>query len=372
MAKNGTGVLGSRKTTLSRVGPIVPTVSPVLPFRVGFFLTPNFTMMAFTSAIEPLRLANQVTERKLYHWQLYSADGQPVRASNGVEIRVDEPYGQARGLGSAILCAGNGVQSLDHRDAIAALRRLSSFGTSLGAVCTGTYVLAKAGLLDGYQSTIHWENQAALMAEFPTLDVTSELFEIDRNRFTCAGGTAAADMMLSIIARDHGQALATAVTDQLIHHRIREASERQRMDLRTRLGVAHPRLLAVVARMEETIETPLSCTELAEQAGVSPRQLERLFAKYLGHSPTRHYLSVRLDRARFLLQQTSHPILSVAMACGFVSASHFSKSYNEHFNHTPSSERRIGSRDGKAHVQVSTANSGRPKARPRKPMPQMG
>ena len=120
------------------------------------------------------------------------------------------------------------------------------------------------------------------------------------------------------------------------------------MDLRTRLGVAHPRLLAVVARMEETIENPLSCTELADEAGVSPRQLERLFAKYLGHSPTRHYLTVRLDRARFLLQQTSQPILSVAMACGFVSASHFSKSYNEHFGHTPSTERRTGSRDVRA------------------------
>ncbi len=372
MAKSADGKLDHRKTLQSAAAPVLGSANLSRAFKVGFFLTPNFTMMAFTSAIEPLRLANQVTERNLYSWRLYSADGQPVRASNNVEVRVDEAYAQARDLGAAILCAGNGVQSLDHRDAIAALRRLSSFGTSLGAVCTGTYVLAKAGLLDGYQSTIHWENQAALMAAFPTLDVTSELFEIDRNRFTCAGGTAAADMMLSIIGRDHGQALATAVTDQLIHHRIREASERQRMDLRTRLGVAHPRLLAVVARMEETIETPLSCTALAQEAGVSPRQLERLFAKYLGHSPTRHYLTVRLDRARFLLQQTSHPILSVAMACGFVSASHFSKSYNEHFGHTPSSERRAGGRDLKpeaAALEIKTASR---KARSRMPMPQMG
>jgi AraC family transcriptional regulator, glycine betaine-responsive activator len=348
MAKSGVDKGGGERGAMVRRSPpaVVPR-QPARPVRVGFFLVPNFTMMAFTSAIEPLRLANQVTERPLYAWTLYSNDGGPVRASNSVEIRVDEPFGQARDLSAAILCAGNGVQTLDHRDVIAALRRLSTFGASLGAVCTGTYVLAKAGLLDGYQATIHWENQASLVAEFPHLDITSELFEIDRNRFTCAGGTAAADMMLSIIARDHGQALATAVTDQLIHHRIREASERQRMDLRTRLGVAHPRLLAVVARMEETIETPLSCTELSAEAGVSPRQLERLFAKYLGHSPTRHYLTVRLDRARFLLQQTSQPILSVAMACGFVSASHFSKSYNEHFGHTPSTERRVGGRDAK-------------------------
>ncbi len=371
MTNDRSGKLGRLEARPLAAAPFVGPANLTRPYNVGFFLTPHFTMMAFTSAIEPLRLANQVSNRNLYSWRLYSADGQPVRASNNVEVRVDEPYSQARELGAAILCAGNGVQSLDHRDAIAALRRLSSFGTSLGAVCTGTYVLARAGLLDGYQSTIHWENQAALMAEFPDLDVTSELFEIDRTRFTCAGGTAAADMMLSIIARDHGQALATAVTDQLIHHRIREASERQRMDLRTRLGVAHPRLLAVVARMEETIETPLSCTALAKQAGVSPRQLERLFAKYLGHSPTRHYLTVRLDRARFLLQQTSHPILSVAMACGFVSASHFSKSYNEHFGHTPSTERHAGARDVKPQPALQTG-SAEQKTRSRKPMPQMG
>ncbi len=322
--------------------------APARVCRVGYFLVPNFTMMAFTSAIEPLRLANLVADQTLYEWALYSADGQPVRASNGVEVRVDGPVAATHDLYAVILCAGIGVQLVNHRECVVALRRLSSFGTALGAVCTGTYVLAKAGLVDDYRTTIHWENQASLVAEFPHLHVTSELFEIDRNRFTCAGGTAAADMMLSIIARDHGAALATAVTDQLIHHRIRDASERQRMDLRTRLGVAHPRLLAVVARMEETIETPLSCTALAAEVHVSPRQLERLFAKYLGRSPTRHYLIVRLDRARFLLQQTSQPIVSIAMACGFVSASHFSKSYNEHFGHTPSTERKAVLRGAEA------------------------
>jgi len=229
---------------------------------------------------------------------------------------------------------------MQHRDLIATVRRLASFGSGLGAVCTGTYVLAKAGLLNGYQSTIHWENLPAMMADFPDLDVTEELFEIDRNRFTCAGGTAAIDMMLSIIAQDYDRDLAAHVTDLMVYHRIRDGHETQRMDLRSRLGVSHPKLLAVIKRMEETVENPTTCAELARQAGVSPRQLERLFAKYLGHSPTRHYLSVRLERARFLLLQTSMPILSVAMACGFVSASHFSKSYSEHFGCTPSAERR--------------------------------
>lgn len=310
------------------------------PCRIGFFLVPSFSMIAFTSAIEPLRLANHCSEKDLFEWSLYSPDGEPVEASNGISIAVDGSYRDAERLAAYIVCAGIDVQNRDHRDLIASLRRLSSFGSGVGAVCTGSYVLAKAGLLDNHRTTIHWENLASLTADFPDLDVSEDLFEIDRNRFTCAGGTAAIDMILSIIASDYSPELAAHITDLFVHHRIREAGERQRMDLRSRLGVSHPKLLAVIQRMEETVETPVTCAELARQAGISPRQLERLFSKYLGHSPTRHYLSVRLERARFLLLQTSMPILSVAMACGFVSASHFSKSYSDHFGCTPSTERR--------------------------------
>jgi len=308
--------------------------------RIGFFLVPSFSMIAFTSAIETLRAANHCSEQDLFAWSLYSPDGKPIQASNGIEVSVNAGYRDADKLDAFIVCAGVDVQDHDHRDLIATLRRLSSFGSGSGAVCTGTYVLARAGLLDNHRCTIHWENLPSLISEFPELEASEELFEIDGNRFTCAGGTASIDMILSIIANDYNRELAAHVTDLLVYHRIRQPNERQRMDLRSRLGVAHPKLLAVIQRMEETVETPVTCGELARQAGLSPRQLERLFSKYLGHSPTRHYLSVRLERARFLLLQTSMPILSVAMACGFVSASHFSKSYSEHFGYTPSAERR--------------------------------
>lgn len=315
-------------------------VEPAETRSIGFFLVPHFSMIAFTAAIEPLRLANRVSGRDLYAWRLFSADAGPVRASNGVEITVDDAFARARKLDAAVVCAGIDVERLDHRRLAATLRRLSSFGSSLGAVCTGAYVLAAAGLIDGHRATIHWENHAGLLSAFPHLDISQELFEIDRSRFTCAGGTAAVDMMLSVIAQDHGPAVAAQVTDQLIHHRIRDAGERQRLDLRARLGVAHPKLLAVVALMERSIETPMPCADLAAEAGLSVRQLERLFSRYLGCSPGRHYLAVRLERARDLLRQTSMAVLSVGLACGFASASHFSKSYSEHFGRTPSAERR--------------------------------
>jgi len=297
-------------------------------------------MISFVAALEPLRLANRIAGEQLYNWRLFSHDGKPVASSSGLEISVDAPFSDADRLSAAIVATGDNVSTGDYSKLISALRKSSSFGASIGAVCTGTYVLAKAGLLNKHRATIHWENHSSTVAEFPDLSITQELFEIDDKRFTCAGGTAAIDMMLAIIAREQGGKLVTEVTDQLIHHRMRDPQDRQRMDLRSRLGIAHPKLLAVIARMEETIEAPVSLTELARHAQLSSRQLERLFSKYLGHSPTRHYLSIRLGHARFLLRQTSMPILSVAMASGFVSASHFSKSYNEHFLRTPSAERR--------------------------------
>jgi len=307
---------------------------------VAFLLVPSFSMIAFSSAIEPLRLANRVQGQDSFSWRVLSADGQPVAASNGLKLTVDGSFADMQGATAAVVCAGVDVQTFDHRDLSARLRGLASRGTPIGAVCTGTYVLARAGLLDHHRCTIHWENQDSLREQFPQIDITEELFEIDRTRFTCAGGTAAIDMMLALIARQQGQEVASGVTDQLIHHRMRDGDERQRMELRSRLGVAHPKLISVVGEMERCIEQPLSCVDLAEGADLSTRQLERLFRKYIGQVPTRYYLGLRLTRARQLLLQTSMPILSIGLACGFVSASHFSKCYSEHFHRTPSQERR--------------------------------
>ncbi|MGE7416768.1 GlxA family transcriptional regulator [Methylobacterium tarhaniae] len=304
-------------------------------------LVEHFSMIAFSSAIEPLRLANRAARRELYRYSLWSENGRSCTASNGVEVQVAGAFGAAQDLDMAIVCGGIDIHRRDHRALQASLRRSSIRGAAIGAVCTGTYVLAKAGLLDGYRATIHWENQASLASEHDGLEVGSDLFEIDRNRFTCAGGTAAADMMLSLIVRDHGPDLAAEVADQLIHHRIREAGERQRMDLRMRLGIAHPKLLHVVGLMEKTFAEPLGSQELAEAVQLSKRQLERLFLKYLGRSPAKHYLRIRLEHARHLIRQTAMPLLTIAIECGFTSASHFSKAYLDHFGRPPSSERKV-------------------------------
>lgn len=310
-----------------------------LPQRIAFLLVPNFSMIAFTAAVEPLRLANRASGRGLYSWHLFSADGGPVVASNGIVLHPAQAIDRAEGIGTVILCSGIDGHLYRDRAVFAALRRFDRQGADIGALCTGSHALARAGLLDGFRCTIHWENLAGFAEEFPDIAVTSELFEVDRGRFTCSGGTAALDMMLNMIQLQHGHELAAAVAEQFIHERIRDAHDRQRMALWARLGVRHPKLIRVIETMETNLEEPLGRAELAGTAGLSSRQLERLFRKYLDRSPARYYVELRLDRARQLLLQTDMSVIDVALACGFVSPSHFSKCYRDFFGKTPRKER---------------------------------
>jgi len=310
-----------------------------LPQRIALILLPRFSFLPFSGLLESFRLANRMSGRELYRWTLASMDGLPVAASNGVELKVAGDLTAAESSNTLVICGGIDVHIINIRGLTGWLRKADRRGVDLGAICTGSYVLAKAGLLDGHRCTIHWENLAGFCEDFPDIEVTSELFEIDRNRFTCSGGTAAIDMMLNVIARQHGHELAASVADQFMHERIRDQHDRQRISLPARLGVRHPKLLAVIGTMEQNLEEPLSRSELARGADLSTRQLERLFRKYLNRSPARYYLELRLNKARLLLLQTNMSVIDVALACGFVSASHFSKCYRDFFGRTPRKER---------------------------------
>ncbi len=310
-----------------------------LPRTFGFLLVPLFPMMGFAAATEPLRAANRLSGRQLYAWRVVSADGRPVPASSGIDIVADLSLEAVERLDTLFVVAGLEAHKYQDRQVFAGLRRLSRRGCRIGAISAGSYLLARAGLLAGYRSTIHWENAAAFREAFPDIDVREELFEIDRDRLTCSGGTAALDLMLCLIDLEHGRELATKVAEQFIHERIRGTHDHQRMALRNRLGISHPKMLAVIADMEQHLEHPLPRSALAERAQLSTRQLERLFRQYLDRTPTRYYLELRLFRARHLLTESTLSILDVALACGFVSASHFSKCYRECFGKTPREER---------------------------------
>ena len=308
--------------------------------EIGILLLPNFAMMGFAAAIEPLRHANRLSGRALYRWHLLSVDGKPVVASNLValtpESAITDP---ALRLDAVYVAGGLDSENVRDRAIFAWLNRMSRHGSRIGSLSTGTYVLARAGLLNGYRSCIHWEYLQPFREAFPDLDVTDDLFEIDRDRATCSGGTAALDMMLHLIRLEHGHDLAMAVAEQVVHTQVREADHHQRLSPAARLGVTHPKLLSVIGMMEQNLEQPLDRADLARKVGLSVRQVERLFHKYLDTRPMRYYLALRLARARLLLTQTDRSILDVALACGFETASHFSKCFHSAYSRTPSSYR---------------------------------
>ena len=326
---------------MSQVSCSPQTPAEKSPETFGFFLIPGFSLLSFTSALDPLRSANRQSDKDLYDWLVISADGGPVCSSANVEVIAHRSIAEVERLANVMVIGGIDTHHYEDRAVFAWLRKLARQGCRLGAFSTGSYLLARCGLLDDYRCTVHWENLAGFQEAFPQLEVTAELFEIDRNRLTCSGGTAALDLMLSIVALEHGRDLAIQVADQFFHERIRDSHDQQRMALRSRLGISHPKLLKVIGLMEENLEEPLARSRLAVRADLSTRQLERLFRKYLGRTPTRYYLELRLYRARALLTQTAMSVLDVALACGFVSASHFSKCYREFFHKTPREERRL-------------------------------
>jgi transcriptional regulator GlxA family with amidase domain len=317
-------------------------VSPTIdaPQTLGFLLVPQFSMMAFVSAIEPLRVANRLAGRDLYHWDIVSRDGQSIAASNGMSLVADRSIADASGYPLAVICAGFDPEQYYDRRLKNWLQRLNSENADLGAMDTGSFLLARAGLLDGYRATTHWESLDSFRETFPKVEAENALFIMDRNRLTCAGGTAALDMMLHLISLQHGHRLAAAVSEQFIHAQIRDPRDRQRMEPRIRQGITHSGLARVIALMESNLEDPLASEALAAAAGMSLRQLERVFDRHFGMSPRRYYLDLRLQRARALLQYTDLPGVEIAVACGFGSAAHFSRSYRAWADKAPSTERR--------------------------------
>jgi len=308
--------------------------------RIGFLLVADFSLIAFSSAFDALRMANRMREQKIYEWRVLTFDGQPISSSSGLTITPDGDVSSAAGLDILFVCAGDNVHLAADKPLLFWLRKLAQKKIGLGAMCTGSYLLARAGLLDGYRCTIHWENMASMREEFPNAIISQELFEIDRERYTCSGGTAPLDMMLNIISRHHGAQLAVAISEEFICERIRGRHDRQRVPLRLHLGTSQPKLMEAVALMEANPEEPMSLDELAQHVRLSRRQLERLFQKYLSCVPTRYYLELRLAKARQLLLQTSMSIVAVAFASGFVSAPHFSKCYRDFYGIPPRDERR--------------------------------
>ncbi len=324
----------------------IQTSSPLMPNGVGgerrfaFLLVDKFPMFSLAAAIDVCRSANRLLGHDFYSWITVSPDGDAVTASNGLPLKVDYAVADLPAVDILFVCVALNLEFPGKSKVLAALRSWGRRGQALGGLSVGAHLLAEAGQLDGYRCTIHWENRAGFMERFPDIECTGNVFEIDGKRYTCAGGTTSIDLMLEIVRGDFGANLTNSVANQFQHERIRSAGDRQRVGPERDLTGKSEKLRKIAELMADNLDEPYSALQLARMAGLSVRQVERLFLRHLGMTPGRYYMRLRLERARELLRQTNMPILDVAIATGFTSHSYFAQSYRLHFGRPPSEERR--------------------------------
>lgn len=305
----------------------------------AFILIEEFSHLAFSCAVEPLRIANLVSGEELYRWSFVSEQGEQAVSSNGSVTLVHSGLEELSKCDQLFVLSG--IHMRDHvtRSLLATLRRERARGTRIGALCSGAWLLAEAGFLNGMQAAIHWEYHDAFMEAFPDINLVRSVFVADEKHITASGGTATADLMLHLIERDHGEELATDVADQMVYNTVRNATAKQRVSLQSRNGMRNAHLAKAIDIMQDSLETPVSPSFIADKLGISTRQLERLFGKYLNTSPKRYFMEMRLERARKLLLQTEASVTEVAVACGFENPGHFSRVYRSSFGITPHAQR---------------------------------
>ena len=309
-------------------------------FQIAFVLLPKFSSLTLSSLVEPLRIANYCDGNQLYAWSYLSTTGDPVPGCSGYSVET-QAIGDVmvENLDAVIVCGGWNAERYEDPELERWLRLIARRNTILGAAELGAYVLAHAGLLNGYAMTIHWHCRNAFRERYSDADLRDQLFVIDRNRMTCAGGVASLDMMLAEIRTRFGHALADEVAEQVVYLAPRDTSEPQRNVQENGQSAVAKILKQAIEIMEKNIERTVRIPEVAESLGLSQRKLERLFNKHFDCSAVAFYRRVRLQRARVLLTHTDMSVLDISIACGFASSSYFSKSYAEEFGMRPRDHR---------------------------------
>jgi transcriptional regulator GlxA family with amidase domain len=310
------------------------------PVRVGVLLLPQFPMMAFSAVIEPLRVANILCPEADYRWLTVTTSGRSVQSSSGLTIATDFNVAEGPDVDWLVVCSGGNADRYVSPAAHSWIRAQERKGAMIGAVADGAFFLARAGLLDNCTSTLHWQSQAAFREKFPKLKVVSDLYVIDRSRFTSAGGVAAFDMMLELIERRHGRAVATGIAEWFVHSRIRMDADRELLSVKLRTGVSDRRVLSAISLMERRLEGPLAIDDIAKRLDLSSDTLGRLFVTHTGMPPARYYRCMRLRRGQGLLAHSTMRIGEIAVACGFENPSGFARAYRELFGWSPREQRR--------------------------------
>ncbi|MEM7596145.1 MAG: GlxA family transcriptional regulator [Pseudomonadota bacterium] len=307
--------------------------------RIGILPLDGFAAMSFAALTEPMRAANLLARRVLYDMVVYSVTGHPVQSSGATLVMPQARIGEDDPLDYLFVVAGGDPMAFQGGAVAAWLTRLSRAGVPLGGVSGGPVILARAGLMQNRRMTVHWEHAAALAEVSPHLVIERSLYVIDRDRVTCAGGSAPMDLMHALITQHHGAEFAREVSDWFMHTDIRPSGGPQRAGLLDRVGSTNPAILDAVETMEAHVAEPVTLERLAETAGVSSRQLNRLFTEKLGRPTMRYYRELRLDKAQSLLRNSPLSLTEIALATGFANSSHFSRAYAAQFGQPPSAYR---------------------------------
>jgi transcriptional regulator GlxA family with amidase domain len=310
------------------------------PLRVAIALIAPCSMSGAGPILDALRLANEIDGRTLVEWQVLSVDGRPVALGGGAQVAVDTAFGDAIDCDWLIVLSERFHPFAAQRPFLQSLARVAARTPLVSGIHHGVWWLASAGLLDGYRVAVNWDMAQQFTEQFEDCIVTQHIFETDRDRATCCGGQATSDFMLSVLGRWLTRELIERVADSLGMNTVRTGEERQRIPYITAPGERNPRLNDALQLMEANIEEPLATDEIAALAGISRRQLERLFRQYLNAMPAKYYLNLRLSKARTQLQRSSQSVVQISLACGFASAAHFSNAYRERFGVTPREDRR--------------------------------
>ena len=306
--------------------------------KIGILLIEGYPIIPFSCVVDSMRAANRLSSRPLFKWEYYAADSTPIAASCGIIVPT-KPLAEGTALHSLIVVAPNTAQHFDNATTMKQLKALDRQNVSFGSVSSGSFVLARAGLLDHCRSTIHWENIPVFKELYPQAEVAFTLYEIHERRFTCSGGTAALDMMLKLIEIQFGRQLAQEISQQFQHDRIRTEIDSQQMADRIDLAMSAPKLIDVINLMESNIEVPLSLPNIAERCNLSLRQIERLFSKYRQLTPSQYYLSLRLMYAKQLLLNTNRSVIDISIASGFETQSYFTACYRKFYGSSPRNHR---------------------------------
>jgi AraC family transcriptional regulator, carnitine catabolism transcriptional activator len=309
--------------------------------QLALLILPEFSTLGLAAAIEPLFVANWLAQDRLFAWRIVSADGQPVRSSNGTLTPVDGDLAAAEDCRTVFVLASFDSSMADwQRLVLPWLRRIGRFGTELGGLENGSQALAEAGLLDGHVAAIHWDNLTGFQERYPAIRAAAQLYAFSGDRITCAGNAAILDLMVAWIGRQGDAGLAGEVAEHLLLGPVRAPETEQRGP-----GAAAPRgedpiVAQALALMRATIDEPLACAAIADRVGLSLRQIERRFKRALGRSVLQQYLLLRMAKAHQLLQQTELSVTEVAFSCGFPSLEYFSRQYRSVFKCRPSTDRR--------------------------------